>query len=91
MSNPQDCVAGVQAVIAKLGGKLVSLDFCLGEHDVIAMFEAPDDSTAAALALAVNAPGHLSSHRITRLMSPQGFLAAQQKARGFGYRAPKKK
>ena len=91
VSNPQDRVAGVKAVLEKLGGKLVSFDFCLGEHDVIAVFEAPDDTTAAALALAVNAPGHLSSYRTTRLLSPQEFLAAQKQAHGLSYKAPKKK
>jgi len=45
---------------------------------------------AAAMALAVNAPGHLRSYRTTRLLSPQEFLTAQQKAHGTGYQAPKK-
>ena len=88
VSNPQDRVAGVTAILEKLGGKLVSFDFCLGEHDVVAVFEAPDDTTAAALALAVNAPGHLSSYRTTRLLSPKEFLAAQEKAHGLSYKAP---
>jgi len=88
VSNPQDRVAGVQAVIEKLGGKLVSFDFCLGEYDVIAIGMLPDDTTAAALSLAINAPGHLKSYRTTRLLSPEEFMAAQQKAHGVGYKAP---
>ncbi len=91
VSNPQDRVSGVKAILEKLGGKLVSFDFCLGEHDVVAVFEAPDDTTAAALALAINAPGHLSSYRTTRLLSPKEFLAAQEKAHGLSYKAPTKK
>lgn len=91
VSNPQDRVSGVAAILEELGGKLVSFDFCLGEHDVIAVCEAPDDTTAAALALAVNAPGHLSSYRTTRLLSPKEFLAAQKKAHGLSYKAPTKK
>lgn len=90
VSKPQDRVAGVRAVVEKLGGKLESFDFCLGEHDVVAIGEFPDDTHAAALALAVNAPGHLRSYRTTRLMSAQEFLAAQQKAHGVGYKAPAK-
>ena len=88
VSNPQDRVAGVTAIVEKLGGKMISFDFCLGEYDVVAVFEAPDDTTAAALALAVNAPGHLSSYRTTRLLSPKEFLAAQKKAHGLSYKAP---
>lgn len=90
VSKPQDRVAGVQALAEKLGGKLESFDFCLGEYDVIAVGSFPDDTTAAAMALAVNAPGHLRSYRTTRLMSPQEFLAAQQKAQGTSYQAPTK-
>ena len=90
VSNPQDRVAGLKAVIEKLGGKLESLDFCLGEYDVIGVAALADDTIAAALALAVNAPGHLKSYRTTRLLSPQEFLAAQQKAHGAGYQAPTK-
>ena len=90
VSNPQDRVAGVQAAAEKLGGKVESVDFCLGEYDVIAVAALPDDTTAAALALAVNAPGHLKSYQTTRLLSPQEFLAAQQKAHDVNYQAPTK-
>lgn len=90
VSNPQDRVAGLRAVIEKLGGSLESLDFSLGDHDVIAVFSASDDTTAAAVALAINAPGHLKSYKTTRLLSSQEFLAAQQKAHGASYQAPAK-
>jgi len=90
VSNPQDRVAGVRALTEKLGGELESFDFALGEHDVIAVGSFPDDASAAALALAVNAAGHLRSYRTTRLLSPEEFLAAQQKAHGAGYKAPAK-
>jgi len=90
VSNPQDRVAGVRALVEKLGGKLESFDFCLGDYDLFAVATAPDDSTAAAIALAVNAPGHLKSYKTTRLMSPQEFLEAQKKAHGTSYQAPSK-
>lgn len=88
VSQPQDRVAGLQSVIKKLGGELESLDFCLGEHDIIAIASLKDDTTAAALALAINAPGHIKSYQTTRLLSPKEFLAAQKKAHGAGYQAP---
>ncbi|MBL0420645.1 GYD domain-containing protein [Ramlibacter sp. AW1] len=90
IAKPQDRVAGVKSLVEKLEGKFESLDFCLGEYDVVGIFQAPDDVTAAALALAVNAPGHLRSYRTTRLLSPQEFLQAQQKAQGTNYQAPAK-
>lgn len=88
IARPQDRVAGVKTLVEQLGGQFESLDFSLGEYDVVGVFSAPDDVTAAALALAVNAPGHLRSYRTTRLLSPQEFLQAQQKAQGTAYQAP---
>ncbi|WP_167784908.1 GYD domain-containing protein [Ramlibacter rhizophilus] len=88
ISNPQDRVAGLKALVEKMEGKLESLDFCLGEYDVVGVYSAPDDVTAAALALAVSAPGHLRSYKTTRLLSAQEFLQAQKKARGANYQAP---
>lgn len=72
-----------------MGGTFESMDYCLGEFDLVAIAGLPDDVTAAALALAVNAPGHIKSYKTTRLMSSQEFLAAQQKAHGVAYQAPK--
>lgn len=88
VSKPQDRVEGVRTIIQKLGGQLESFDYCLGEYDVMATYSAPDDTTAAALALAVIAPGHLKAYKTTKLLSPDEFLAAMQKAQGLNYQAP---
>lgn len=89
-SNPQDRVPGVRTAVEKLGGKLESFDFALGDYDVIGIAAFPDDVAAAALALAVNAPGHLKSYKTTRLMSGEEFVAAQRKAHDVAYQGPKK-
>ena len=88
-SNPQDREAGVRALLDKMGGKLESLDYCLGECDLVAIAVLPDDVAAAATALAINAAGHMRSYKTTRLMSAEEFLAAQHKAHGAAYQAPK--
>lgn len=90
VSNPQDRTPLIRALAEKMGGKLESLDFCLGEHDIISVVTLPDDTTAAALALAICAPGHIKSYKTTRLLSSQEFLTAQQKAHGTGHQAPTK-
>ena len=89
VSNPQDRVAGVKALVKKLGGKLEMFEYALGDYDLIAIASMPDDSSAAAVALAVNAAGHIKSYKTTRLMSSDEFLAAQEKAHGLSYKAPK--
>jgi uncharacterized protein with GYD domain len=88
VSKPQDRVAGVRSIIERLGGEFEHLDFCLGEYDVVATYSAPDDTTAAALALAVVSAGHLKTFKTTRLLSPEEFLDAQRKASGLNYQAP---
>ena len=90
VSKPQDRAAGIRAVVKKMGGKLESCDFSLGDHDVVAIGTLPDDTSAAALSLAVNAPGHLKSYKTTRLMSAKEFLEAQKKAHSVNYKAPTK-
>lgn len=89
-NKPQDRVVGVKALVEKLGGRLESLDYCLGEFDIVVVVTMPDDIAAAAVALMVNGAGHISAYRTTRLMSPEDFMAAQQKAHGVSYSAPAK-
>ena len=40
-----------------LGGKLVELYWTVGPNDIVAIFEAPDDETAAAMQLTVGSRG----------------------------------
>ena len=88
LSNPPDRTAGVRNLMEKLGGKMESLEFSLGDYDIVAIATLPDDTTAAAAALAICAPGHVKSYKTTRLLSAQEFLSAQQKAHGTNYQAP---
>ena len=87
-NNPQDRVGGVRSLLERLGAQLDSFEYCLGDYDVMATYTAPDDVTATAISLAVVAPGHLKSFKTTKLLSPDEFLAASQKAHGSGYQAP---
>lgn len=88
VSNPQDRVAGVRALADRMGGSLDSFDFCLGDYDAVITFTAPDDVTAAAVALAAIAPGHLKAYKTTKLLSPDEFMEAQRKAHGISFQAP---
>lgn len=50
--------------IAKMGGKLQTVHWTLGEYDVVSLMEFPDDETAAAFSLQV---GALGNARVTTL------------------------
>jgi uncharacterized protein with GYD domain len=67
------------------GGQLDSLYFAFGEHDVYAVFDLPDNETAAALALAVNASG-ATRVRTVVLLTPEQVDAAASRA--VDYRPP---
>lgn len=86
--QPQDRGPGVRAIIERLGGTMESIDFSLGEYDVIVRASLPNETAAAALALAVNAPGHLKSYHTTTLLSEEQFRTAQQQAQGANYQPP---
>lgn len=88
--NPVDRTATVSALAEKLGCRLISLYYHFGEYDGVAIFEAPDDTAANALAIAATAPGHLKATRTTRLMTPSEAVAAMRKAKSADFEAPRR-
>ena len=68
-----------------VGGSLESFHFGFGEHDAYVIAEMPDNESAAAVALSVNASGGASTKTIV-LLTPEEVDAAAQ--RSVGYRAP---
>jgi uncharacterized protein with GYD domain len=77
--------AAVQQAIEKVGGKLHSFYYALGEADVVGIAEFPDVATAVALSLAVNSSG-VTQLTTTMLITPEEVDAAAKKA--VPYRAP---
>ena len=77
--------AAVQQMVEKAGGKLHAFYYAFGEADVYGICEFPDNASAAAVSLAVNASGaaHL---RTILLVTPEEMDAAAKKP--VNYRAP---
>lgn len=88
VSKPQERAPLLGVLIQKMGGTLISMDFCTNDFDTAVVVELPDEVTAAGLSLAISAAGHLKSTKIVRLLTGQEFLAAQHKAHGMVYEAP---
>src|ERR1700687_5301534 len=80
MKDPKDRIEVVRPVFESVGGKILASGHPCGEHDVVAVHEAPDATTAAALALAIAAGGALKSAKTTRLLSGAEWIAALKKA-----------
>jgi uncharacterized protein with GYD domain len=77
--------AAVQKAIEALGGKLETFFYTFGEHDVIVIGDLPDNTTAVAISLAVNASGAVRTST-TPLLTAEEIDAAAKKT--VGYRAP---
>ena len=88
IQNPEDRRAAATRYIEAVGGKLHGFWYAFGEHDGYNLWEAPDNVSMAATALAINAGGALSSVQTIALMSVEDTLAALKKASAIRYSRP---
>ena len=88
IGNPEDRREAVQEYIESVGGKLHGFWYAFGEHDGYTLWEAPDNVSMAAVALAIAAGGALSSLETTVLLTVDETMDALRKAQQVGYRAP---
>jgi uncharacterized protein with GYD domain len=86
IKQPQDRLEAVRPAIEAMGAKLVTGGFSFGEYDAVIIIEAPDDTTAAGVALAVAAGGAVRAARTTRLLSGPEWVESLRKAGGSQYR-----
>ena len=88
LDQPQDRSAAAREVAESLGGKLLGFWYAFGEFDAVFLMEAPDNATAAALAMAVGAGGALSEVETTVLLDMDEAQDAMRKAAAATYRPP---
>ena len=88
IANPEDRRVAAQEYIESVGGKLHGFWYAFGEHDGYNLWEAPDNVSVAAVALAIGAGGALRSIETTVLMSVEETIEALRKAEQVRYRAP---
>jgi uncharacterized protein with GYD domain len=81
-SSRRDAIA---ALAESVGGRLESFYFAFGERDVYSVIDFPDNESATAVALTVNASG-AAKVRTTVLVTPEEVDAAAK--RSVEYRAP---
>ena len=72
----------VETVIKGMGGTLESFYYAFGEYDVFGIADMPDNVTAAAFSLAINASGAIQA-RTTVLMTPEEVDKAVKKTVDF--------
>jgi len=88
IKNPQDRTEAVRDAVQRLSGKVGSMWISLGEFDLIGFASMPDNSCAAAFAMAIAAGGACKSVRTTPLLTMQEGVEAMTRAARCGYDPP---
>jgi uncharacterized protein with GYD domain len=88
IDHPEDRRAAATQYIEAVGGKLHGFWYAFGEHDGYNLWEAPDNVSMSAVALAIGAGGALSSIETTVLMTVEETIAALGQAASIRYRPP---
>ncbi len=81
LDEPRDPVEAITSALEDLGAEIRVAGFPFGEYDVLVVYEAADDMTAASVAMAIAAAGEVKSGKTTRLLSGQEWLESLRKRR----------
>lgn len=88
IGKPEDRREAAKTYIESVGGRLHGFWYGFGTHDGYTLWEAPDNVSMAAVALAIGGGGALGSLETTVLMSVEETMEALGKAQQIQYRAP---
>jgi uncharacterized protein with GYD domain len=88
IKNPEDRRTAARQYIESVGGKLHGFWYAFGDHDGYNLWEAPDNVSMAAVALAIGGGGALSSIQTTVLMTVEETVDALKQASKIAYRSP---
>jgi uncharacterized protein with GYD domain len=88
IANPEDRRKAAASYIESVGGKLHGFWYAFGSYDGVNLWEAPDNVSMAAVALAIGGGGALSSIETTVLLTVDETLDALRQAQDVGYRMP---
>ncbi|MCD2184496.1 GYD domain-containing protein [Rhizobium sp. GN54] len=86
--NPEDRRDAARSYIESVGGKLHGFWYAFGSHDGYTLWEAPDNVSMAAVAIAIGGGGAVSKYETTPLLTVEETLVAMELARTVGYRSP---
>ena len=80
VERPHDRTDAAQKSIEGFGGRLLFYGYCFGEWDGLAIVEFPDNESAFASLLAINAAGALTKTQTTALLSTEEAVRSMKKA-----------
>lgn len=86
IKSPQNRTDVVRKMMKQAGGKLIGLWLGFGEHDIVGIFEVPDNTSAIACSMAISAAGSLRSVKTTPLVSFEDGVEAMKIAGASAYK-----
>lgn len=82
LEDPTDRMqTAARPAIEAVGGRFLAGGFRFGDFDAVAIYEAPDDVSAAAFSVAIGAAGAIKAAKTTRLLSGDEWVQALHQAR----------
>ena len=87
-AKPEDRRDAAKAYIESVGGQLHGFWYAFGEYDGYNLWEAPDNVSMAAVAMAITGGGALSKFETTTLMTVEETLDALGRVVSIRYRPP---
>jgi uncharacterized protein with GYD domain len=88
VKNPEDRREAARTYIESVGGKLHGFWYAFGEHDGWTLWEAPDNVSMAAVAVAIGSGGAVTNLNTTVLLTVEETIEALRKAQTIQYRPP---
>jgi uncharacterized protein with GYD domain len=88
IANPEDRREAARSYIESVGGTLHGFWYAFGTHDGYNLWEAPDDVSMAAVALAIGGGGAVGSFETTVLLTVEETMEALRTAGEIRYRPP---
>ena len=86
--KPEDRRDAARMYIEGVGGKLHGFWYAFGEYDAYNLWEAPDNVSMAAVAMAISGGGALSKYETTVLLTVEETMDAMRRANDIRYRPP---
>lgn len=88
VKSPENREETVRRILEEAGCTLHSIWYAFGESDGFALIEAPDNTTAAGLSIAITASGAFRKFETHVVMTQSELLEALDKAGDIAYVAP---
>ena len=86
--SPENRAKAAEAYIESVGGRLHGFWYAFGSHDGYTLWEAPDNVSMVAVAVAISGGGALSSLETTVLLTVEETLEALARVPNIKYAAP---